>query len=478
MAAVGATAVIVAGGVTLALLAPRSDSVFAGLGAGPAAEAEREAVPVETVEAAPRTLPLSLSESATIVPTPPALVSPSQACWVRQVRVREGEPVKAGQVIAMVQPAIASGGDMDARYEMAVQGLGAAHAEMVRAQSQLSAITSAMAAAESALSEGKAQLARAQDAEKSARAELGSAAAAEAQAEAALEETRSLLRQGAVSQQDVDKAQQTLAQAAARKKQAQAAFDDAEAQVQAAQTRVGAIREDWGKASAQSEQARKASKSARDALQRQESAVHQLRAVREGGRMLPLQAPVAGRIASLAVRDGALVTPAMEVARVSPAGVAVAVFDVTAAQALRLRTGMPASVQVSGDGRPFQGKIAAIPPTGAGGQKPNRVFIEVNDPKGSLKPGMSVTVQVALGKVSGVAIPLGSLVQGPQGPTVWVVAEGSARVRQVNVVGSTQDLAIVDGGLAGGDAVVIRAAGTLRSGGAVSISGSWNPDDL
>lgn len=83
---------------------------------------------------------------------------------------------------------------------------------------------------------------------------------------------------------------------------------------------------------------------------------------------------------------------------------------------------------------------------------------------------LGMTAQVALaatGNGAGVLVPLSALIERGQGPEVWVVAQGKAQRRPVQVASFQEDGARLGGGVVAGESVVAVGAHKLTPGQAV-----------
>jgi RND family efflux transporter MFP subunit len=83
----------------------------------------------------------------------------------------------------------------------------------------------------------------------------------------------------------------------------------------------------------------------------------------------------------------------------------------------------------------------------------------------SLSPGQFVTVRVLLSKGDGVlAVPETALQQGQEGPYVYCLVDGHAKVRQLSVARLVDGQAVVSKGLKAGDEVILTVPNDLRDG--------------
>jgi RND family efflux transporter MFP subunit len=90
------------------------------------------------------------------------------------------------------------------------------------------------------------------------------------------------------------------------------------------------------------------------------------------------------------------------------------------------------------------GKIQAIIPDGASAARTYPVKIRVDDQKGKLKPGMSITAWLPSGqKTATITVPRDAVLIGMGGSSVWTVVEGKALKIEVDVLfGAGDDYAV------------------------------------
>ena len=105
-----------------------------------------------------------------------------------------------------------------------------------------------------------------------------------------------------------------------------------------------------------------------------------------------LTAPVAGVVAELGVRDGAMVAPGMTLFRIVDLGSVWVIASVPEALAGQLRTGSVAEVRTVGEARAIAGKLSAILPDVDTATRTVKARVELPNPGLQLKPGMFVRV--------------------------------------------------------------------------------------
>ena len=93
------------------------------------------------------------------------------------------------------------------------------------------------------------------------------------------------------------------------------------------------------------------------------------------------------------------------------------------------------------------------------------------NPNGTLIDGQLVRVSVeGDAPVEKVLVPQTALIVDQQGPYVFLVEDGKAAVRRVKLGGDSGAYAIVDGGLKGGEQVIVQGMESLRPGSVVIAS--------
>jgi hypothetical protein len=172
------------------------------------------------------------------------------------------------------------------------------------------------------------------------------------------------------------------------------------------------------------------------------------------GRPLPLEAPVAGSIATLDAPVGAVLEPGRVIARILVGGPRFVDVAVPPADPL----GAAYEVEAGGVWH-----LARLVSKGAvvadDGARHDRLEVAAQD----ALPGATVAVRVAAGSPPGVVVPESALVPGVDADTVWVeTARGRFVQRPVVVATRFGGRARIASGLAAGAAVVVRGAMSLR----------------
>ena len=85
----------------------------------------------------------------------------------------------------------------------------------------------------------------------------------------------------------------------------------------------------------------------------------------------------------------------------------------------------------------------------------------------ALIPGMSLSVRIMLPEQSGVVVPRAAILEDAEGLHVFIIRDGVARRRPVELAFETDTEALVKAGIASGDKVAISGVAVLHDGVAV-----------
>ncbi len=144
--------------------------------------------------------------------------------------------------------------------------------------------------------------------------------------------------------------------------------------------------------------------------------------------------------------------------------------------AARLRTGMPVRLSSPlAPGAVVAGEIDDIRPTTLEGSRAVEVIARIDNP-GPLKGGGSVDGLVVTGRKEGaIVVPEQSVVLRPAGKVVYVVADGKAQQRPVEVGSKKEGRVEIVRGLQAGETVALDGAGFLTDGAPVAVKGAAAP---
>ncbi|MDR7415492.1 MAG: efflux RND transporter periplasmic adaptor subunit [Armatimonadota bacterium] len=387
---------------------------------------------------------------------------------IQEVRVREGDVVRAGQVLAVLDP-------RELRYQVE-QARAAVRTQEVAVRQAEAAVQTQRMQVEQARASLQAQRARlAQLLAGAAPEQIRQAEEQVRQAQAAVEYSRAQLRrveelyqQGFVAQQAVDAARTDLAVQEARLRAAEEQLKLLRRGPSAEEVEVA--RSQVRQAEAAVRQAEAQLRQAGVALQHAQSTLVQVRTnLRQAESLLEerlIRAPVSGVAASLAVDPGDSITPAtrlVQLLRVSPAEITLSVPE----QELgRIRPGMEAAVRVDAfPGRTFSGRVSRTGPVLSPETRTATVRVELPNADFSLRPGMTARVELVLARRErAVTVPVHAVVEEGGARVVFVVEGGVARARAVALGISDGERVEVVRGVRVGEAVVVAGQEVLRDG--------------
>jgi RND family efflux transporter MFP subunit len=334
---------------------------------GPGAAASGAAIGVSTVAARQQDMAVTLSATGAVTPLSSVEVRPQLTSVIGKVHIREGQFVKAGDLLFT----------LDSRTNEAM---------VAQAQAQV-------AKDQATLADAQRQLAR----------------------------SRELLAQNFISQGQVDANQ--------------AAVDSAAALVQADRAALAAAKVSLSYAR--------------------------------------VTAPSAGRVGTINVYPGTAVqansTPLLTITQLNPIAVAFSLPQRHLADALSALPGGGAAVgaNLPDDTAARQGRLKFVDnqvDAASGTVKVKAVF---DNEDGKLWPGAFVTVNMTARTIrDAVVVPQASIIQGSRGDIVYVVQNGQAAARPVQVAYSQGDDAVVTG-VKPGERIVLEGRQNLRPGAAV-----------
>lgn len=323
---------------------------------------------------------------------------------ILRIELEPGEPVAAGGVLAVLRPAEASLLDVRSR-----------------------------AGSEARVRQAEAALGRARAERERARAELRFA-------QSDLKRTRALGEQGILSSQEVEAAQ--LAVETRQEMLEAAEFEIRAAQNEVAAARAGLLEAGQGGAA---------------------------------GGEYEVRSPVAG-VVLRRLRESETVVPAGEplIEVGDPANLEI-VADLLSTDAARLRPGQPVEIEQWGGGRPLAGRVRRVEPSGflkisALGVEEQRVNVIIDlagspEERRGLGDGFRVEVRVVVWESpDALQVPTSALFRDEQGWAAFVMENGKAELRRVEVGPQSDRFAAVLSGLREGEKVIIHPSADIKEG--------------
>jgi len=182
--------------------------------------------------------------------------------------------------------------------------------------------------------------------------------------------------------------------------------------------------------------------------------------------VITLTSPLGGALQTLDVREGMTVAAGQTLARINGLGTVWLQVAVPEAQAASLAVGQTVESHFVGlPGRTFSASISAILPSNAMDSRTVQVRVELPNPGGILRPGM--TAQVSLAQSTGQSVlwlPSEALIRTGKRVLVMVAEEGGRyRPVEVRVGAENQDNTVIVSGLQEGQQVVASGQFLLDS---------------
>lgn len=443
-------------------------------GSGPVAP---KITAVETIVPSRQMMPAITDVQGIVGQAPEIPITLPQVSKVLEVRVKQGQRVKAGEVIAVVEPLVNAAPNAPNTLGNTLQSARIAQTQVAAAQNNLSSLQNAANIQADRVTKAQSNLEDARERLKQATALRDSAAAEVEKLRPALEEKRTLHEQGVISDNDLKAAENEFQLKQTELKTAETSIEDAESSIKAAEEELAAERKALDRAKAALKRATSNVQAGTEALNKYRKQIKEAStapaAAQGGGARMPVSSQYDGMVLEVKARPGMLLTPAMTVVIIKVTGIAVVTADISQAEVAKLKKGMNAMVRLPKDGKelPAQVEGTGISPTSAPGMA--QLMLSVRDAEGKLKPDMKVTARLMLGQAPMLAVPSDAIVSKAQGgPCVWVVEDGAAKLRKVTIMHQNAQAAAISEGIEPDDIVIVRTSARLRDGMRVRTTGS------
>jgi HlyD family secretion protein len=382
---------------------------------------EKEKEPVVTVQTAPAaeaTISQFVSAEAVVFPLKQATVSPKITSTITDFKVQRGSHVKKGQLLAILEnhdlaaQAEASKGDFDqadANYAITVNaGL---PQQLQKAQLDAYAAKSAFDAAQKVF-----------------------------------DSRRDLYQQGAIPRRDLDSAQVALAQARSQNEQAQKQLADLE--------RLG------------QDQLMKAARGSK------ESAEGHYHAAAAQLSYSEIRSPIDGVVTDRPLYVGDLAVANQPILTVMDTTVLVAKAHIPQTGASLLRVGDSAEIKVPSAEEPVESRVSLVSPALDPGSTTVEVWVETRKATSALKPGMTVSIEIAARTVkNAVTVPSSAILKNADGVYYVLVAGSDKKAHQESVQLGVRnsELTQITDGIKAGDRVIVSGGYAVPDGTAIEI---------
>jgi HlyD family secretion protein len=382
-------------------------------------EPETEAAaPVQVALAVRDTIHRVVAADAVIFPVDQANVMSKISAPVTKFHVNRGDHVKAGQLIATLE------------NRDLVAAVAAAKAQLAQAEANLRTVASSTVP----------------EAETRALTDVQTAQEQVNTSQKLLESRRKLYEEGAIARKLVD--------------EAEVAYTQAKAQLDVSREHQRIIqhtanREQIAAAQAQVEAARAQLQSAEAQLAYSE-----------------VRSPIGGIVSDRPLYPGDMASTGQPLATIVDISRVVARANVPQSQASTLKVGDPATIIVASGNLEVPGKVIVVSPATDPSSTTIQVWVESNNPKEQLKPGVTVRAEVVAQTIpSAVVVPVTALLPASEGSgaVVVTVAGNTAHIRPVTVGAREGDKVQILSGVQPGEAVVTTGGLGLEEGAKVRV---------
>ena len=390
------------------------------------AEAQAAEVGVQAEKAEGKPLTEYVSADTVLVPQAQAAIVPKISAPVEKFLVQRGTHVRKGQLLAVLENADLTAAVQDTRGAMT-------QADASYATTTKAAVLEDMQKAELDLLQSKANL----DVQQSV-----------------FDSRQALFQQGAIPRRDLDTARAGLVQA-------KAAYDIADQHLKSLKSvSQGATL-----------------RSAEGAL---DSAKGKYEAAQAGLRYSEIRSPLDGVVTDRPLFAGEMANAGQAIVTVMDISSLLAKVHLSQEQVSAIKLGAKASLKISGEAEPIEGKVSLISPALDPGSTTLEVWVLVPNKDGSLRAGTPVHVSLAARTVSdAVTVPNEAIISTKSGsPAVMVIGADNIAHRKALEVGITdgQDTQVVSG-VKAGDLVVTTGAYGMDDGTKVKVVAAGAEDD-
>ena len=391
----------------------------AALGCGSEEKVKDPVVSVQTTAARRTTISQVISADAVVFPLQQAILTPKITSTIKTFLVQRGSRVRKGQLLAILENA-----DLSAAAEQS-------KGEFEQAEAGYATTTGASLP------------------EQIQKAELDTAAAKSAldAQQQVYNSRKELFEQGGIPRRDFDSAQVSLMQARSQYEQAQKQVDDLH--------RIG------------KEQALK-------------SASGQLAAAK--GKFLGAQAqlsyseiksPIDGVVTERPQYPGELAAANQPLLIVMDLSKLIAKAHIAQTEAVGLKAGDPAELQVPGSGESVKGRVSLVSPALDPGSTTIEVWVETTKPDSVLKPGMTVQVQIAAATAKdALTVPASAIFKNADGASFVLIAGADEKAHSRTVETGLQGAGEVQilSGIKEGEAVITSGGYALPDSTSIKVA--------
>ena len=382
---------------------------------------EKEPEPIVTVQVTPAKrgpIEQTVSAEAVVSPLQQAVITPKITSTISKFYVQRGSHVKQGQILAVLENADLEGAAEQSKgeFEQAEAGYATTTGASLPEQIQKAELDAAAAKA-------------AFDAQKKV-----------------YDARKDLFNQGAIPRRDLDSAEVALAQARSQNEQAQKQLVDLQ--------KLGK-EQTLKSASGQLSAAKGKYLNARAQLSYSE-----------------IRSPIDGVVTDRPLFQGELATANQPLLMVMDTSKLIAKAHIVQDEAVELKIGDAAELNLAGVDEPIKGRVMLISPALDPGSTTIEVWIEAIKPGPALKPGMNVSIEaVAKSVKDAVVVPASAVYKNPEAGDYVLLAgsDSKAHLTKVKIGIRSKELAEIQSGLKEGDSVITAGGYALPDGTKIKI---------
>lgn len=382
-------------------------------GCGSAEKEQEPIVAVQTTPARRGPIELTVSAEAVVYPLEQAIITPKITSTISKFYVQRGSPVRKGQLLAQLESADLAGAAEQSKGDFE--------------QAEASYTTTTGASLPQQIQ--KAEL---------------DAAAAKAVFDAqqkVYDSRKELFDQGAIPRRDLDSAEVALIQARSQKEQAQRQLADLH--------RLG------------KEQTLKAASGQLSSSKGKYENAKALLSYSE------IRSPIDGVVTDRPLYQGELATANQPILTVMNTSKLIGKAHVPQSEAVLLKAGDAAELDVQGREEPIPGRVVLVSPALDPGSTTIEVWVEASKVNPALKPGMSVQIAATAKSVKdALIVPAGAVFKSPEGEEYVLIAgrDEKAHLAKVKVGIRNKELAEILSGIKENDAVITAGGYALPDG--------------
>ena len=186
-----------------------------------------------------------------------------------------------------------------------------------------------------------------------------------------------------------------------------------------------------------------------------------------------VRAPIDGVAVDRPVDAGEVIPPGTRITTIQRTYRLKVRVDVPDTEVSWLRRGIPGEVRVDAwPGRTFEARVAFVGPAADAASRTFPVELTLANGTGDLRPGMVARVRLFRPALpDAIAVPIDAIVRRPEGFVAFVVRDGIARVRELDLGGRSEGRVLVRRGLSPGDLLVVAGQRDLADGARVTVVG-------